>query len=115
MHDQPAIDQSFGKQAVSSDERRARMTDADYSFVSSTHMEQAFAHVPEAIANTRRIASGSMKPSIVNLSSSALRDNLLAASTAYWRAHLASDADARHWLTSDLPGLLRPDDRFEHK
>ncbi|MEY4723247.1 MAG: hypothetical protein RLZZ324_760 [Candidatus Parcubacteria bacterium] len=38
------------------DERRARMTDADYSFVSSEHMEKAFAHVPEAIANTRRIA-----------------------------------------------------------
>lgn len=44
-----------------------------------------------------------------------LRDNLLAASTAYWLAHLASDADARHWLTSDFPGRLRPDDRFEHK
>ncbi len=43
------------------------------------------------------------------------RDNLLAASTAYWRAHLAGDANAQHWLTSDLPGLLRPDDRFEHK
>lgn len=38
------------------DERRTRMTDADYSFVSSEHMEKAFAHVPEAIANTRRIA-----------------------------------------------------------
>jgi predicted dienelactone hydrolase len=43
------------------------------------------------------------------------RDNLLAASTAYWLAHLAGDTDARHWLTSDLPGRLRPDDRFEHK
>src|SRR5690606_26506633 len=31
-------------------------TDADYSFVSAEHMIKAFAHVPEAIANTRRIA-----------------------------------------------------------
>jgi DNA polymerase-3 subunit alpha len=38
------------------DDRRSRMTDADYSFVSSEYMEKAFAHVPEAIANTRRIA-----------------------------------------------------------
>ncbi len=43
------------------------------------------------------------------------RDNLLAASTAYWLAHLASDTGARHWLLSDLPGRLRPDDHFEHK
>jgi predicted dienelactone hydrolase len=43
------------------------------------------------------------------------RDNLLAASTAYWQAHLNGDSDARHWLTSDFPGRLRPDDRFEHK
>ncbi len=38
------------------DDRRTRMTDADYSFVSAEHMEKAFANVPEAIANTRRIA-----------------------------------------------------------
>jgi predicted dienelactone hydrolase len=43
------------------------------------------------------------------------RDNLLAASTAYWQAHLNGDSVARHWLTSDFPGRLRPDDRFEHK
>ncbi len=38
------------------DDRRSRMTDADYSFVSAEHMEKAFADVPEAIENTRRIA-----------------------------------------------------------
>lgn len=38
------------------DDRRTRMTDADYSFVSSEHMVAAFADLPEAIANTRRIA-----------------------------------------------------------
>ena len=38
------------------DERRVRMTDADYSFVSGEHMVKAFAELPEAIANTRRIA-----------------------------------------------------------
>ncbi len=38
------------------DDRRTRMTDADYSFVSAEHMEKAFADFPEAIMNTRRIA-----------------------------------------------------------
>jgi len=38
------------------DERRIRMTDADYSLVSGEHMEKAFKHLPEAIENTRRIA-----------------------------------------------------------
>ncbi len=38
------------------DDRRSRMTDADYSFVSAEHMQKAFAHVPEAVENTRRIA-----------------------------------------------------------
>src|SRR5690606_29814258 len=38
------------------DERRRSMTDADYSFASAEHMQKAFAHVPEAIANTRKIA-----------------------------------------------------------
>lgn len=38
------------------DDRRTRMTDADYSFVSAEQMEKAFADVPEAIENTRRIA-----------------------------------------------------------
>jgi DNA polymerase-3 subunit alpha len=37
-------------------ENRTRMTDADYSFTDAAHMEAAFADVPEAIANTRRIA-----------------------------------------------------------
>ena len=43
------------------------------------------------------------------------RDNLLAASGAFWRAHLAGDADARHWLNTTFPGQLRPEDRFETK
>jgi DNA polymerase-3 subunit alpha len=47
---------SIGDGRPVQDERRPRMTDADYSFVSSAHMEKAFSHVPEAIANTRRIA-----------------------------------------------------------
>lgn len=38
------------------DDRRSRMTDADYSFVSAAHMQKAFAHVPEAVENTRKIA-----------------------------------------------------------
>ncbi|OGM01201.1 DNA polymerase III subunit alpha [Candidatus Uhrbacteria bacterium RIFOXYC2_FULL_47_19] len=38
------------------DDRRKTMTNADYSFVSGEHMEKAFADVPEAIENTRRIA-----------------------------------------------------------
>lgn len=37
-------------------ENRTRMTDADYSFASGEQMERAFARVPEAIANTARIA-----------------------------------------------------------
>ena len=41
--------------------------------------------------------------------------NLLAAGTAFWQAHLAGDAAARHWLVTDLPGRLRPIDRFEFK
>ncbi len=45
----------------------------------------------------------------------AFRPHLLAASTAFWLAHLGSDATARHWLTTDFPARLRPDDRFEHK
>ena len=43
------------------------------------------------------------------------RDNLLAASSAFWRAHLAGNADARHWLSTTFPGQLRPEDRFETK
>ena len=43
------------------------------------------------------------------------RDNLLAASSAFWQAHLADDADARRWLSTTLPGRLRPEDRFETK
>lgn len=43
------------------------------------------------------------------------RDNLLAASTAFWRAYLADDQDARRWLISTLPDRLRPADRLEHK
>ena len=43
------------------------------------------------------------------------RDNLLAASSAFWQAHLADDADARCWLSTTLPGRLRPEDRFETK
>ena len=39
----------------------------------------------------------------------------LAASTAYWLAHLAGDAAARVWLDTDLATCPRPDDRFEHK
>jgi len=38
------------------DDRRKSMTNADYSFVSSEHMERAFADTPEAIDNTRKIA-----------------------------------------------------------
>lgn len=38
------------------DERRVRMTDADYSLVSGEHMEKAFKDTPEAVENTRRIA-----------------------------------------------------------
>ena len=45
----------------------------------------------------------------------AFRAPLLAASTAFWRAHLTADAAARQWLHSDFPAHLRPDDRFEHK
>ena len=40
---------------------------------------------------------------------------LLAASTAFWRAHLLDDSDARHWLESGLPGILRNDDRYARK
>lgn len=43
------------------------------------------------------------------------RDNLLAASTAFWQAHLGLDGRARRWLATDLPGRLRPTDRFEFK
>lgn len=43
------------------------------------------------------------------------RPNLLAASTAYWLAHLAGEAEAHHWLNATLPRRLRPDDRFESK
>src|SRR5512142_601149 len=38
------------------DERRVRMTDADYSLVSGEHMEKAFKDHPEAVENTRKIA-----------------------------------------------------------
>ena len=40
---------------------------------------------------------------------------LLAASTAFWSAHLLDDADALHWLESGLPGILRSDDRYARK
>ena len=43
------------------------------------------------------------------------RPQLLAASTAFWRAHLTADAGVRQWLHSDFPAHLRPDDRFEYK
>lgn len=43
------------------------------------------------------------------------RANLLAASSAFWRAHLAGDDAARRWLTTTFPGQLRPDDRFEQR
>lgn len=43
------------------------------------------------------------------------RPQLLAASTAFWLAHLGADATARHWLTTDFPARLRYDDRFEYK
>ncbi|WP_374243176.1 alpha/beta hydrolase family protein [Zoogloea sp.] len=45
----------------------------------------------------------------------AFHPQLLAASTAFWHAHLAGDADARAWLRTDLAAQLRPDDRFERK
>lgn len=38
------------------DERRRSMTDADYSFASAEHMQKAFAHAPQAVENTRKIA-----------------------------------------------------------
>ncbi|WP_346288730.1 hypothetical protein [Zoogloea sp.] len=38
---------------------------------------------------------------------------LLAASTAFWQAHLADDHGSLDWLHTTLPGRLRPDDRFE--
>ncbi|MBS0355189.1 MAG: dienelactone hydrolase [Proteobacteria bacterium] len=40
---------------------------------------------------------------------------LLAASTAFWQAYLAGDAEARSWLTTALPHQLRSEDRFEYK
>ena len=45
----------------------------------------------------------------------AFHANLLAAGTAFWQAHLAGDAAAARWLVTDLPGRLRPIDRFEFK
>ena len=45
----------------------------------------------------------------------AFQANLLAASTAFWQAHLAGEAPARRWLVTDFPGRLRPTDRFEFK
>ncbi len=45
----------------------------------------------------------------------AFRPHVLAASTAFWHAHLAGDDAARPWLTGEFPTRLRPDDRFEHK
>lgn len=38
------------------DERRSRMTDADYSLVDEAHMLAAFADVPQAVENTVKIA-----------------------------------------------------------
>jgi len=45
----------------------------------------------------------------------AFRPQLLAASTAFWLAHLARDEGAGRWLRADFANHLRPDDRFEHK
>ncbi len=45
----------------------------------------------------------------------AFRAPLLAASSAFWLAHLAGEGDAGRWLVADFPARLRPDDRFEHK
>lgn len=45
----------------------------------------------------------------------AFQPHILAASTAFWHAHLFGDDDARAWLATDLPARLRPDDRFERK
>lgn len=39
--------------------------------------------------------------------------NLLAASTAFWLAHLADHRPSLDWLHTTLPQRLRPDDRFE--
>lgn len=58
-------------------------------------------------------AEGSLFP--VRREPPVFRDNLLAAGAAFWRAHLAGDADARHWLNTTFPGQLRPEDRFETK
>lgn len=38
---------------------------------------------------------------------------LLAASTAFWLAHLADDSPSLDWLHTTLPGRLQPGDRFE--
>lgn len=38
---------------------------------------------------------------------------LLAASTAFWLAHLAEDPQSLDWLHTTLPGRLPPGDRFE--
>ena len=45
----------------------------------------------------------------------AFHASLLAASTAFWQAHLGGEAPARQWLVTDFPGRLRPTDRFEFK
>jgi len=45
-----------GSGKVVQDDRRKTMMNADYSFVSGEHMEQAFADTPEAIENTAKIA-----------------------------------------------------------
>lgn len=58
-------------------------------------------------------AEGTVFP--VRREAPAFKDNLLAASSAFWRAHLAGDVDARHWLSTTFPGQLRPEDRFETK
>ena len=46
----------IGEGRTLDDERRIRMTDADYSLVDEEHMLKAFADVPEAVENTVRIA-----------------------------------------------------------
>lgn len=38
---------------------------------------------------------------------------LLAASTAFWLAHLTDDSPSLDWLHTTLPGQLQPGDRFE--
>jgi len=46
----------IGEGKTVNQEHRSSMTDADYSFCDGTHMAEAFAHCPEAVENTLRIA-----------------------------------------------------------